>query len=121
MITAPLFFCARDRDIVLSERRFCVTVQAVFAPVNARGIQQEGAACMGNAPKAHRCLVFGVFALACLAAAHSLQAAAPYIEYITLYSTNQVTIHFPTEANRTYILQYTEDIQPAGTATTPTK
>jgi hypothetical protein len=72
---------------------------------------------LGNAPWARRCLISCVVGLAWLSGSASLQAAAPHIEYISLYSTNQVTIHFPTEANRTYVLQFTEDI-PAGGATT---
>ena len=32
-------------------------------------------------------------------------ATDPYIDFIERYGTNQVTIHFNTDANRTYILQ----------------
>lgn len=47
-------------------------------------------------------------------------AAAPKIDYIELFLTNQVLIHFDTEANRTYELQYTETLVngvPGGTWT----
>ena len=47
-------------------------------------------------------------------------AAAPKIDYIEVFLTNQVLIHFDTEANRTYELQYTETLVngvPGGTWT----
>jgi hypothetical protein len=42
-------------------------------------------------------------------------AAEPRIDRIELFGTNQVTIHFDTEANLTYTLQYL-DLLPAGTS-----
>ncbi|MFO1512191.1 MAG: hypothetical protein U1F83_04635 [Verrucomicrobiota bacterium] len=48
------------------------------------------------------------FALGLLAA--TAGAALPKIELIELFLTNQVLIHFDTEANRTYELQYTETL-----------
>lgn len=38
------------------------------------------------------------------------KAAEPRIDYIEPFLTNQVLIHFDTEANRTYILQYTASL-----------
>lgn len=49
-----------------------------------------------------------------------VSAAVPKIDYIELFLTNQVLIHFDTEANRTYELQYTETLVngvPGGTWT----
>ncbi|HWV98926.1 MAG TPA: hypothetical protein VNZ64_04455 [Candidatus Acidoferrum sp.] len=37
-------------------------------------------------------------------------AAQPQISLIEMYSTDQVLIHFDTEANRTYTLQYTTNL-----------
>jgi hypothetical protein len=37
-------------------------------------------------------------------------AADPRINYITTFGTNQVLIHFDTEANSTYILQYSTNV-----------
>jgi len=43
-----------------------------------------------------------------LALAIVMEAAAtdPHIDLIERYGTNQATIHFNTDANRTYVLQY---------------
>jgi hypothetical protein len=41
-----------------------------------------------------------------MAVASRLAAAEPYIYLIERFSSNQVTIHFNTDANRTYSLQY---------------
>jgi hypothetical protein len=49
-----------------------------------------------------------------------LTAAPPKIDYIEPFLTTQVLIHFDTEANRTYELQYTETLVngvPGGTWT----
>jgi hypothetical protein len=46
-------------------------------------------------------LLAGTFALQNL-----LRSAEPHIEFIQRLGTNQVTIHFGTEANRAYELQY---------------
>lgn len=49
-----------------------------------------------------------------------LLAATPKIDYIEKYLTTQVLIHFDTEPNRTYELQYTETLvngAPGGTWT----
>ncbi len=39
-----------------------------------------------------------------------LPAAPPKIDFIEMFLTNQVLIHFDTEANRTYQLEYTETL-----------
>lgn len=41
-------------------------------------------------------------------------AAEPHIDHVELLGTNLVTIHFDTDANRTYALQYLDHL-PAGT------
>lgn len=45
-------------------------------------------------------------------------AAEPHIDYVELLGTNLVTIHFDTDANRTYTLQYLDHLT-TGTNTTP--
>ena len=55
-----------------------------------------------------------------LAGMISVIAAPPKIDFIETYLTTQVLIHFDTEANRTYELQYTEKLVngiPGGTWT----
>ena len=42
-------------------------------------------------------------------------APQPKIELIELFLTDRVLIHFDTEANRTYELQFTETLAPNGT------
>ena len=49
---------------------------------------------------------FAVLLLLVLTAAARLAAAEPHIYLIERFSSNQVTIHFNTDANRTYSLQY---------------
>jgi hypothetical protein len=47
-------------------------------------------------------------------------AGTPKIDYIEPFLTTQVLIHFDTEANRTYVLEYTETLVngvPGGTWT----
>jgi|SRR5437868_2822113 len=69
-----------------------------------------------------RCRLFICAIGALLAAASSFQsclnvrASSPVIQLIELYSTNQVLIHFDTDANRTYTLQYTDRIGSNGLA-----
>ena len=46
----------------------------------------------------------GVFALALFF--ETVRATEPHIDLIERYDTNRVTIHFNTDANRTYVLQY---------------
>ena len=45
------------------------------------------------------------------------EAAAPTISYIDTYPPNKVRIHFDTEPNRTYILQYANAWSPKIAAT----
>src|SRR5256885_12652139 len=52
----------------------------------------------------------------CFQAGLSVHASTPVIELIELYSTNQVLIHFDTDANRTYTLQFTDRIGSNGLA-----
>lgn len=52
----------------------------------------------------------------CFGAILNLPAAVPRIDYIEIYLQTNVLIHFDTEANRTYTLQYTETLPGAGTA-----
>lgn len=56
------------------------------------------------------------FFWAALLAGLSASAAAPKIDYIELFLTNQVLIHFDTEPNRIYELQYTERLTTNGVA-----
>ena len=44
----------------------------------------------------------------------STRAGQPKIEFIERFQTNHVLIHFDTEANRTYELQYTETLTTNG-------
>ena len=53
----------------------------------------------------------GGCALALLLAA---QASQPRIFLIERYLTSQVLVHFDTDANRTYTLQYTTSLTPTG-------
>ena len=46
----------------------------------------------------------------------SAQPAPPVISFIDRFLTNQVLIHFDTDANRTYTLQYTDKIGTNGFA-----
>jgi len=46
----------------------------------------------------------GVFALALFV--ETVRATEPHIDLIERYDTNRVTIHFNTDANRVYTLQY---------------
>ena len=48
--------------------------------------------------------------------AWALTAGEVRIDHIELYAANQVTIHFDTEANRTYELQYVNHIPTNGSA-----
>jgi hypothetical protein len=59
------------------------------------------------------CRVFlrsAAFAVPLLMAATRLTAAEPNIYLIELLSSNQVTVHFNTDANRTYTLQYLDSL-----------
>ena len=49
---------------------------------------------------------FSSCALALAIVIETALATAPHIDFIERYGTNQVTIHFDTDANRTYSLQY---------------
>lgn len=53
-----------------------------------------------------------LFLVGSVALALTFQARCeqPRIEYIEPFLTNRVLIHFDTEANRTYILQYTSSL-----------
>lgn len=105
---------------ILSCRRsaFDVVCPQVFASGKARRTAWEGAACLGNAPWARYCLFITLLACWSFGAIPLLHAALPHIELIDLYGTNQVTIHFPTEANRTYMLQFTDDVPGEGATAT---
>ncbi|HKS37808.1 MAG TPA: hypothetical protein VJW76_11500 [Verrucomicrobiae bacterium] len=54
--------------------------------------------------------------LVLLSAGAAAWAATPHIDHIELLGTNLVTIHFDTDANRTYTLQYLDHLA-AGTNT----
>jgi hypothetical protein len=56
-------------------------------------------------------------ALVMFACLNFAKAADPHIYLITLFGTNQVLVHFDTEANRTYELQYTYTMQCATNVT----
>jgi hypothetical protein len=45
-----------------------------------------------------------------LCARLSLLASTPVISYFQTFLTNQVVIHFDTDANRTYTVQYTDSL-----------
>src|ERR1039457_2359722 len=51
--------------------------------------------------------LLSLLALAALALSFNAPAAQPRIQLIEPFVNNQVLVHFDTEANRTYILQYT--------------
>jgi len=51
--------------------------------------------------------LFGITLL--LAGMGRVSAAPPKIDFIEPFLTTEVLIHFDTEANRTYVLQYTEN------------
>ena len=55
-------------------------------------------------------LVLLALAILGLVWAAEIQAGQPKIDLIEAFQTNQVLIHFDTEANRTYELQYTETL-----------
>jgi hypothetical protein len=55
-------------------------------------------------------LCSAAFPLLLLVAAGRLDAAEPNIYLIERLSSNQVTVHFNTEANRTYTLQYLDSL-----------
>jgi hypothetical protein len=50
--------------------------------------------------------------LAAILTVISLGAAEPRIDHIDRFLTNQVLIHFDTEPNRTYQLQFADNIRP---------
>jgi len=58
-------------------------------------------------------------ALALAAAAPVAEASPPQIALIQPFLTNQVLIHFDTEANRTYALQYTSSLSTNGASSGP--
>ena len=45
-----------------------------------------------------------------------VRSTPPAIEFIEFYSTNRVLLHFDTDANRTYTLQYTDKLGTNGFA-----
>src|SRR5438876_11452644 len=51
-----------------------------------------------------------------LLSVHFVRSTTPVIELIRPLSTNQVLLHFDTDANRTYILQYSDNIGTNGLA-----
>ena len=55
--------------------------------------------------------LLGVTVWFALASANRLFATDPRIYLIERFGTNQITIHFDTDANRTYELQYTSTLQ----------
>ena len=57
-----------------------------------------------------RTLISTLFAAAILAPAVAVSAGTPVIDYIELLGTNQVLVHFDTEKNREYILQYSASL-----------
>jgi hypothetical protein len=60
-------------------------------------------------------VAFGLLSLvgvAALALSFNAWAGKPSISLIEPYVNNQVLVHFDTEANRTYILQYTGSLSP---------
>ena len=46
----------------------------------------------------------------CLLTSHPAFSSSPRVDYIELFLDDRVLIHFDTDANRTYILQYTETL-----------
>jgi hypothetical protein len=52
------------------------------------------------------CSAAFLFALAVLALSSATRAADPHIDRVERLGTNLITIHFDTDANRTYALQY---------------
>jgi hypothetical protein len=67
-----------------------------------------------NSPSGGGMLFAGAVALAATSlvlVAWSASAAPPSISHIERFLTNQVLIHFDTEANRTYTLQYANSLQ----------
>jgi hypothetical protein len=55
-------------------------------------------------------LVSGLAAFALAVAGGTTLATDPHIDLIERYGTNQVTIHFNTDAGRTYTLQYASTV-----------
>ena len=53
-----------------------------------------------------RCILFGLPGALVAALWFAAQAGPPRIDYIELFRTNEVLVHFDTEPNLTYILQY---------------
>jgi hypothetical protein len=47
---------------------------------------------------------------------YEMSAATPVISLIQAFSTNQVLIHFDTDANRTYTVQFTDSLTTNGGA-----
>ena len=62
------------------------------------------AAVQKNEPRLKACLCAGALTLAIFV--ETAPATDPHIEMIKRAGTNWITIHFNTEANRTYTLQY---------------
>jgi hypothetical protein len=63
-------------------------------------------------------LTVGLFSvLAAFMVTFSVRSTPPTIELIERYLTNQVLLHFDTDANRTYVLQYTDRAGTNGFAT----
>ncbi len=70
----------------------------------------------GFAARGHTLVIALAFAF--LALGHVASADPPRIDHLELFSTNQVTIHFNTEANHTYTLQFIDVLPTSPTLTT---